>query len=201
MHTPIDKTEETHLSTELFDALAFANQKLEELVLIHSALTQGTESISNELETYRNVHHTIRSSVARNREDVKAARTALKEEDFSRPLPFEKRYELQQVALELPLLPTTTIGSFPQTTEVRQTRKEWRNGVISNEQYEQFIEKETEKWIRYQEEIGLDVLVHGEFERTDMVEYFGERLAGFSFTKNGWVQSYGSRRKTTCYLW
>ena len=130
---------------------------------------------------------------ARNREDVKAARTALKEEDFSRPLPFEKRYELQQVALELPLLPTTTIGSFPQTTEVRQTRKEWRNGVISNEQYEQFIEKETEKWIRYQEEIGLDVLVHGEFERTDMVEYFGERLAGFSFTKNGWVQSYGSR--------
>ncbi|MDA2639863.1 MULTISPECIES: 5-methyltetrahydropteroyltriglutamate--homocysteine S-methyltransferase [Bacillus] len=193
LHTPIDKTEETHLSTELFDALAFANQKLEELVLIHSALTQGTESISNELETYRNVHHTIRSSAARNREDVKAARTALKEEDFSRPLPFEKRYELQQVALELPLLPTTTIGSFPQTTEVRQTRKEWRNGVISNEQYEQFIEKETEKWIRYQEEIGLDVLVHGEFERTDMVEYFGERLAGFSFTKNGWVQSYGSR--------
>ncbi|EOP12510.1 MULTISPECIES: 5-methyltetrahydropteroyltriglutamate--homocysteine S-methyltransferase [unclassified Bacillus (in: firmicutes)] len=193
LHTPIDKTEETHLSTELFDALAFANQKLEELVLIHSALTKGTESISNELETYRNVHHTIRSSAVRNREDVKAARTALKEEDFSRPLPFEKRYELQQVALELPLLPTTTIGSFPQTTEVRQTRKEWRNGVISNEQYEQFIEKETEKWIRYQEEIGLDVLVHGEFERTDMVEYFGERLAGFSFTKNGWVQSYGSR--------
>ncbi|MBL1705243.1 5-methyltetrahydropteroyltriglutamate--homocysteine S-methyltransferase, partial [Klebsiella pneumoniae] len=94
------------------------------------------------------------------------ARTALKEEDFSRPLPFEKRYELQQVALKLPLLPTTTIGSFPQTTEVRQTRKEWRNGIISNEQYEQFIEKETEKWIRYQEEIGLDVLVHGEFERT-----------------------------------
>lgn len=124
----------------------------------------------------------------------KQRRTALKEEDFSRPLPFEKRYELQQVALKLPLLPTTTIGSFPQTTEVRQTRKEWRNGAISNEQYEQFIEKETEKWIRYQEEIGLDVLVHGEFERTDMVEYFGERLAGFSFTKNGWVQSYGSRR-------
>ncbi|PGB41461.1 5-methyltetrahydropteroyltriglutamate--homocysteine S-methyltransferase, partial [Bacillus wiedmannii] len=140
LHTPIDKTEETHLSTELFDALAFANQKLEELVLIHSALTKGTESISNELETYRNVHHTIRSSAVRNREDVKAARTALKEEDFSRPLPFEKRYELQQVALELPLLPTTTIGSFPQTTEVRQTRKEWRNGVISNEHYEHFIE-------------------------------------------------------------
>ena len=95
MHTPIDKTEETHLSTELFDALAFANQKLEELVLIHSALTQGTESISNELETYRNVHHTIRSSVHVT-EKMSKRRTALKEEDFSRPLPFEKRYELQQ---------------------------------------------------------------------------------------------------------
>ncbi|MBG9599650.1 5-methyltetrahydropteroyltriglutamate--homocysteine S-methyltransferase [Bacillus mycoides] len=193
LHTPIDKTEETHLTSELFDALAFANQKLEELVLIHSALTKGVESISSDLTTYRNAHHAIRSSAARNREDVKVARTSLKEDDFSRPLPFEKRYELQQVALQLPLLPTTTIGSFPQTSEVRQTRKQWRNGDITNEQYNQFIEKETAKWIRYQEDIGLDVLVHGEFERTDMVEYFGERLAGFSFTKNGWVQSYGSR--------
>ena len=90
------------------------------------ALTQGTESISNELETYRNVHHTIRSSAARNREDVKAARTALKEEDFSRPLPFEKRYELQQVALELPLLPTTTIGSFRK--QLKFVKRE-KNGV------------------------------------------------------------------------
>ena len=88
-----------------------------------------------------------------------------------------------------------------QTTEVRQTLKEWRNGVISNEQYEQFIEKETEKWIRYQEEIGLDVLVHGEFERTDMVEYFGERLAGFSFTKTVGYNHTVPLRKTTCYLW
>ncbi|CAI8792552.1 MULTISPECIES: 5-methyltetrahydropteroyltriglutamate--homocysteine S-methyltransferase [Bacillus] len=193
LHTPIDKTEETHLSTELFDALAFANQKLEELTLIKRALSEGAESVSTELATYRSAHEAIRSSAARNREDVQTARATLKEEDFSRPLPFEQRYALQQEALQLPLLPTTTIGSFPQTTEVRQTRKQWRSGDITNEQYEQFIEKETEKWIRYQEEIGLDVLVHGEFERTDMVEYFGERLAGFSFTKNGWVQSYGSR--------
>ncbi|MCI0764467.1 5-methyltetrahydropteroyltriglutamate--homocysteine S-methyltransferase [Bacillus sp. TL12] len=193
LHTPIDKTEETHLSKELFDALAFANQKLEELTLIKRALSEGAESVSTELATYRTAHEAIRSSAARNREDVKAARAALKEEDFSRPLPFEQRYALQQEALQLPLLPTTTIGSFPQTTEVRQTRKQWRSGDITTEQYEQFIEKETEKWIRHQENIGLDVLVHGEFERTDMVEYFGERLAGFSFTKNGWVQSYGSR--------
>ncbi|MFJ8531649.1 5-methyltetrahydropteroyltriglutamate--homocysteine S-methyltransferase [Bacillus sp. NPDC094106] len=193
LHTPIDKTEETHLSTELFDALAFANQKLEELRLIKHALSEGTESVSTELATYRSAHETIRSSAARNREDVQTARANLKEEDFSRPLPFEQRYELQQEALRLPLLPTTTIGSFPQTVEVRQTRKQWRSGDITNEQYEKFIEKETEKWIRHQEDIGLDVLVHGEFERTDMVEYFGERLVGFSFTKNGWVQSYGSR--------
>ncbi|MDM5189713.1 5-methyltetrahydropteroyltriglutamate--homocysteine S-methyltransferase [Bacillus sp. DX4.1] len=193
LHTPIDKTEETHLSKELYDALAFANQKLEELTILKQALAHGVESISTELTAYRSAHEAIRSSAARNREDVKTSRAALQEADFSRPLPFEKRYAVQQTALQLPLLPTTTIGSFPQTTEVRQTRKQWRNGDITNEQYEQFIEKETEKWIRYQEEIGLDVLVHGEFERTDMVEYFGERLAGFSFTKNGWVQSYGSR--------
>lgn len=193
LHTPIDKTEETHLSKELYDALAFANQKLEELTILKQALVHGVESISTELTAYRIAHEAIRSSAARNREDVKASRAALQEADFSRPLPFEERYAVQQTALQLPLLPTTTIGSFPQTTEVRQTRKQWRNGDITNEQYEQFIEKETEKWIRYQEEIGLDVLVHGEFERTDMVEYFGERLAGFSFTKNGWVQSYGSR--------
>ncbi|AWC45569.1 5-methyltetrahydropteroyltriglutamate--homocysteine S-methyltransferase [Bacillus cytotoxicus] len=193
LHTPVDKTEETHLSPELFDALAFANQKLEELTLIKRGLSEGVNSIEIEITTYRNSHEAVRSSAARNRKDVQTARASLKEEDFSRPLPFEQRYDLQQKALQLPLLPTTTIGSFPQTPEVRQTRKQWRNGEITNEQYEHFIEQETEKWIRHQENIGLDVLVHGEFERTDMVEYFGERLAGFSFTKNGWVQSYGSR--------
>ena len=201
MHTPIDKTEETHLSTELFDALAFANQKLEELVLIHSALTQGTESISNELETYRNVHHTIRSSAARNREDVKAARTALKEEDFSRPLPFEKRYELQQVALELPLLPTTTIGSFPQTTEVRQTRKEWRNGVISNEQYEQFIEKRQKNGFVTKKKLGLMSLYMVNLKELTWSNILvSALLVSHSLKRLGTIIRF-PLRKTTCYLW
>lgn len=193
LHTPIDKTNETHLVDELYDVLAFANQKLEEITILQKALVHGTESISHELQTYRHAHESIRTSTARNRKDVQSILSTLQEEDFSRSLSFENRYNLQQKALNLPLLPTTTIGSFPQTHEVRQTRKQWRSGDISNEQYERFIEEETKKWIQYQEEIGLDVLVHGEFERTDMVEYFGEKLAGFSFTKNGWVQSYGSR--------
>ena len=193
LHTPIDKTNETHLVDELYDVLAFANQKLEEITILQKALVHGTESISHELQTYRHAHESIRTSAPRNRKDVQSILSTLQEEDFSRSLSFENRYNLQQKALNLPLLPTTTIGSFPQTHEVRQTRKQWRSGDISNEQYERFIEEETKKWIQYQEEIGLDVLVHGEFERTDMVEYFGEKLAGFSFTKNGWVQSYGSR--------
>ncbi|ENQ3104510.1 methionine synthase (B12-independent) [Bacillus sp. 491mf] len=193
LHTPIDKTNEAHLVDELYDVLAFANQKLEEVTILQKALVHGTESISHELQASGRAHDAIRTSAARNRKDVQSILSTLQEEDFSRPLSFEKRFTLQQKALNLPLLPTTTIGSFPQTHEVRQTRKQWRSGDISNEQYERFIEAETKKWIQYQEEIGLDVLVHGEFERTDMVEYFGEKLAGFSFTKNGWVQSYGSR--------
>lgn len=193
LHVPLDKSVEAHLTNELYDALSFAADKLEELSIIQRALIDGVESVSDELQESRRAHEAIRTSSVRNREDVKAARVALQTKDFSRPLPFVERYNLQQTALQLPVLPTTTIGSFPQTSEVRQTRKKWRNNEITNEQYETFINEETKKWIEYQEEIGLDVLVHGEFERTDMVEYFGEKLAGFSFTKNGWVQSYGSR--------
>lgn len=106
---------------------------------------------------------------------------------------FESRFDQQAANLLLPRLPTTTIGSFPQTTEVRSARNKWKKGTLSNEDYEKFICQQIEKWIRIQEEIGIDVLVHGEFERTDMVEYFGEKLVGFAFTSNGWVQSYGSR--------
>jgi 5-methyltetrahydropteroyltriglutamate--homocysteine methyltransferase len=103
------------------------------------------------------------------------------------------RHIAQQEKWNLPLFPTTTIGSFPQTTEVRKARQLWRKGEWSEEQYTGFIREQMEAWIQLQEEVGLDVLVHGEFERTDMVEFFGEKLAGFAFTSNGWVQSYGSR--------
>ena len=111
----------------------------------------------------------------------------------NRPIPFEERLALQNESLGLPLLPTTTIGSFPQSAEVRSARQKWRKAEWSDEQYQNFINAETKRWIDIQEELELDVLVHGEFERTDMVEYFGEKLAGFAFTKYAWVQSYGSR--------
>jgi 5-methyltetrahydropteroyltriglutamate--homocysteine methyltransferase len=110
-----------------------------------------------------------------------------------REAPFQVRQTVQEEVFPLPLLPTTTIGSFPQTQEVRKQRLKWRKGELSDADYEEYIKAEIKKWIEIQEELGLDVFVHGEFERTDMVEYFGEKLAGFQFTKFGWVQSYGSR--------
>src|SRR5699024_132915 len=108
-------------------------------------------------------------------------------------LPFAKRISIQKEELHLPLLPTTTIGSLPQTAEVRRERLKWRRGEITDQQYEEYIQNEIKKWIEIQEELDIDVLVHGEFERTDMVEYFGEKLNGFVVSKFGWVQSYGSR--------
>ena len=117
----------------------------------------------------------------------------IKPEDTQRKNPYAKRHEQQEKRLDLPGLPTTTIGSFPQTKEVRTARADWRNKRKSDAEYDKFLEEQTRAAIKWQEEIGLDVLVHGEFERNDMVEYFGEQLEGFAFTSNGWVQSYGSR--------
>ena len=131
----------------------------------------------------------------------KQRRTALKEEDFSRPLPFEKRYELQQVALELPLLPTTTIGSFPQTTEVRQTRKEWRNGVISNEQYEQFIEKETENGFVTKKKLGLMYLYMVNLKELTWLNILVSALLVSHSLKTVGYNLTVPARKTTCYLW
>src|SRR5699024_3959086 len=118
---------------------------------------------------------------------------SLSAEDAKRHLPFEERIKLQDERFNLPLLPTTTIGSLPQTPEVRRTRTKWRKGDITDLEYEQFVNDNINRWIAIQEELDIDVLVHGEFERNDMVEYFGEKLNGFSVTEFGWVQSYGSR--------
>jgi 5-methyltetrahydropteroyltriglutamate--homocysteine methyltransferase len=126
-------------------------------------------------------------------EKVKQRVQAITESDAKRGSAFDSRKEKQHKKLGLPLLPTTTIGSFPQTKEVRTWRSKFKKGEINAAEYDVLLKQETEKAIRWQEEIGLDVLVHGEFERNDMVEYFGEQLDGFAFTKNGWVQSYGSR--------
>lgn len=121
--------------------------------------------------------------------------------DFKRSPTFEQREAIQKDIFKLPLLPTTTIGSFPQTAEVRKNRLSYKRGEISWNEYEAFNHQETEKWIRIQEEIDLDVLVHGEFERNDMVEYFGEKLAGYIFTRFAWVQSYGTRCVKPPIVW
>ena len=112
-------------------------------------------------------------------------------QDFERHSDFTQRQNKQQQALALPLFPTTTIGSFPQSDEVKRNRNAWRKKQLANEDYEAFIEEETKRWITIQEDLDIDVLVHGEFERTDMVEYFGEKLTGFAFTEKAWVVSYG----------
>ena len=124
---------------------------------------------------------------------VRKCVSAITPEQLERKSPFAVRKDIQQKQLQLPKFPTTTIGSFPQTKEIRNARAKLTKKEITEEQYNEFIKKEIEHVVRFQERIGLDLLVHGEPERNDMVQYFGEQLEGFVFTQNGWVQSYGSR--------
>lgn len=135
----------------------------------------------------------LNQSSHRNNQSVRAAEAQLSNQKFERQAPFATRIKLQHDRLHLPLLPTTTIGSFPQSAQVRAKRAAWRKGNLTYADYQAFLHAETKRWIKLQEDLGLDVLVHGEFERTDMVEYFGQKLTGFYATQNGWVQSYGSR--------
>jgi len=197
LHSPCDldlETNEEVLTPEIKQWLAFAKQKVEEVVILKklASLDAGT-AISAELENNIKANESRRISKLIHNEEVKQRGDALEEADARRDNRFVVRRKEQQKALNLPLFPTTTIGSFPQTTEVRSWRAQFKNGEITAEQYDLLLKEETQKTIAWQEEIGLDVLVHGEFERNDMVEYFGEQLSGFAFTKNGWVQSYGSR--------
>ncbi|MCU6792334.1 5-methyltetrahydropteroyltriglutamate--homocysteine S-methyltransferase [Paenibacillus sp. WQ 127069] len=193
LHVPVTTERETKLSTELKNALAFADEKLNELVLLTKAIAVGSDGVKDELDHSDRVIQALQQSEERNRSDIQQAVAAVNSQKPERNLPFAERYAAQQAKWQLPLFPTTTIGSFPQSAEVRKARQLWRKGEWSQEQYAGFIREQINIWIKLQEEIGLDVLVHGEFERTDMVEFFGEKLAGFAFTQNGWVQSYGSR--------
>ncbi|WP_199613953.1 5-methyltetrahydropteroyltriglutamate--homocysteine S-methyltransferase [Paenibacillus alkalitolerans] len=193
LHVPVTVQHETTLKSELKEALAFADEKLEELVLLTKALAKDGGGIISELEQYDRAGQALNLSADRNREDVQHAVAAISTQHPERNSPFSERHKAQQEKWRLPIFPTTTIGSFPQTAEVRRARQLWRKGEWSDERYTSFIREQIDLWIKLQEEIGLDVLVHGEFERTDMVEFFGEKLAGFAFTQNGWVQSYGSR--------
>jgi len=183
LHTPLDLDLETKLDPELKSWLAFAKQKLEEVV----ALAKGDERAIQESST---AAKSRRASQRINNAAVQRRAAGVTDKDRVRGAPYAARRKAQ---VDLPRYPTTTIGSFPQTTEVRAARRKLNDKQLTAEDYERFIEAQIGKTIRLQEEIGLDVLVHGEFERNDMVEYFGEQLAGFTFTEHGWVQSFGTR--------
>jgi 5-methyltetrahydropteroyltriglutamate--homocysteine methyltransferase len=188
LHVPIDLDQETALDPELKTWLAFAKQKLQEVVTLTRAL-RG-ESVSDELDLSTYAAKGRRSSAKIHNPKVKQRAGSVTERDLKRDSPFPARRKQQ---LPLPAYPTTTIGSFPQTAEVRAARKKLHDKTWGLAEYDRFIEEQITRTLKTQEEIGLDVLVHGEFERNDMVEYFGEQLGGFAFTEHGWVQSYGSR--------
>jgi 5-methyltetrahydropteroyltriglutamate--homocysteine methyltransferase len=197
IHSPCDLDLETNdetLTPEIKQWLAFAKQKINEIVLLKQFASNEIDvknSVAFERNTIANDNRKTSKLIHNN--EVKTRVANITASDDKRKSTFTVRRKSQIEALDLPLFPTTTIGSFPQTAEVRSWRAKFKKGELTIEQYNDLIEKETEATIRFQEETGIDVLVHGEFERNDMVEYFGEQLAGFTFTKNGWVQSYGSR--------
>src|SRR2546422_476932 len=190
LHVPIDLDLEQRLDAELRGWLAFAKQKLAEVATLTRALGAGRGRASAELEDNARALAARRASQRIHNPAVKRRAAAVGERDLRRASPYASRRRKQ---LALPLYPTTTIGSFPQTAEVRAARRQLTDGKLTPAAYDAFIEEQIRKTLRLQEDIGIDVLVHGEFERNDMVEYFGEQLDGFAFTEHGWVQSYGTR--------
>ena len=193
LHVPVDLDTERKLDPEIRQWLAFARQKLEELKVIATALDRGREAVRQELDDNRAAVESRRASTRVHNPAVKAALARLSPELARRKSPYAVRAPKQAALLKLPPYPTTTIGSFPQTAEIRQARRRFRNGELDAEAYREAMQAEIARCVREQEALGLDVLVHGEAERNDMVEYFGEQLAGYVFTESGWVQSYGSR--------
>ena len=196
LHTPYDLAVETQLQANkpaLYQWLAFSLQKIQELRVIKTALEQGRQAVQSELDASQAAADARANSTEIHRADVAARLASLPKNADQRKSPFAERIKLQNAWLNLPLLPTTNIGSFPQTTAIRHARAAFKKGELSLTDYEAAMKKEIEFVVREQEKLDLDVLVHGEAERNDMVEYFGELLDGFAFTKFGWVQSYGSR--------
>ncbi|CAD6621829.1 HN1_G0001690.mRNA.1.CDS.1 [Saccharomyces cerevisiae] len=191
LHTPVDLNNETKLDAEIKGFFSFATQKLDEVVVITKNVSG--QDVAAALEANAKSVESRGKSKFIHDATVKARVASIDEKMSTRAAPFEQRLPEQQKVFNLPLFPTTTIGSFPQTKDIRINRNKFNKGTISAEEYEKFINSEIEKVIRFQEEIGLDVLVHGEPERNDMVQYFGEQINGYAFTVNGWVQSYGSR--------
>ncbi|MBU6411464.1 MAG: 5-methyltetrahydropteroyltriglutamate--homocysteine S-methyltransferase, partial [Verrucomicrobia bacterium] len=191
LHVPVSLKHETKLDAELKNWLAFAEEKLTEVVTL-ARLLEGAAS-PDALAQNRALVRSRRESSRAHDPAVKRRCEKIAAGDFQRASPYPARRRLQEAALRLPSLPTTTIGSFPQTENLRAARARFRKAQSTRAEYERFLEDEIRRCVQLQEEIGLDVLVHGEFERNDMVEYFGGQMNGFAFTENGWVQSYGSR--------
>lgn len=192
-HVPVTTISEQSLDPVLRDALSFADEKIMELVQVTSYIRDKEWTGANVVSESILAIEALATHSARKNQAVHTLFKSVSVTDFSRAIPFKERQAIQKQALQLPEFPTTTIGSFPQSAEVKKTRAAWRKKELTDDEYAEFVKKETARWITLQEEIGLDVLVHGEFERTDMVEYFGEKLTGFAFTEKAWVVSYGSR--------
>ncbi|MHB1804044.1 MAG: 5-methyltetrahydropteroyltriglutamate--homocysteine S-methyltransferase, partial [Acidithiobacillus ferrooxidans] len=193
LHTPVDLEQETELDAELKSWLSFSVQKLDEVAIIGRALKEGVESVAQELAAARAAVASRKSSPRIHNPAVAQRLEGLGQDDGRRKSPFPIREAAQRARFKLPAFPTTSIGSFPQTPEIRKARLQNRKGELSNADYQKAMEAEIALVVKEQERLGIDVPVHGEPERNDMVEYFGEQLAGFAFTRHGWVQSYGSR--------
>ena len=191
LHTPYDLDLETKVPEDIKRWLAFSKQKLQELNTLKENINNGKEEEKLALNK-SDIQDRIQSELIHD-EAVKLRIKTINDQILNRLSKYEERAKIQKDIFNLPLYPTTTIGSFPQTKDVRQARAKNRKGELSNQDYEKFLEDKTIETIRQQEDLGIDVIVHGEFERNDMVEYFGENLKGFTFTSSGFVQSYGSR--------
>ncbi|KAI2632505.1 cobalamin-independent methionine synthase [Hypomontagnella submonticulosa] len=193
LHTPHTLASEKKLDPEIADWFSFASEKAVEIAIIAKAVTDGPASVREALEANAKSMNARATSKRTNNPQVKDRQSKISPSDYNRKSEFPSRISQQQKKLNLPLFPTTTIGSFPQTKEIRVQRNKFTKGEISEAQYDKFIEQEIDMNVKIQDELELDVYVHGEPERNDMVQYFGERLDGYAFTTHAWVQSYGSR--------
>ena len=193
LHVPIDLDLEEKMDPQIRNWMAFAKQKLDEISTLADAVNKGEETVAEKLDASAKIAQERKTSERIHNKKVQERIAALNNDMRKRKSPYEKRAVIQQERLKLPMYPTTSIGSFPQTQDIRKARASFKAGTLSEPEYMTAMKAEIESCVRYQEEIDMDVLVHGEAERNDMVEYFGEQLDGCIFSKFGWVQSYGSR--------
>eukprot|EP00158_Paraphelidium_tribonemae_P007664 Partr_v1_DN28320_c1_g1_i1_m78896 putative 5-methyltetrahydropteroyltriglutamate--homocysteine len=192
LHSPFSIKSETKMDADILNWMSFAAEKLDEIALLVKAV-ENPEAVANDLQSNSEAIQSRKQSKLIHDDKVKGAIESITPGMFKRKSHFKDRYPAQITRLGLPMYPTTTIGSFPQTKEVRVARQKYRSGEMKPVEYEKFINEQIRDCVRLQESIGLDVLVHGEAERNDMVEYFGSNMRGYVFSQNGWVQSYGSR--------